>query len=198
MNEQHPSFGDLVNVEELDAQERERLQAVHELLLEAGPPPDLSPALAAAPAVSAARVVPMSRRFRFTAVAAAAAAAVVLFGAGYLIGGRQSEAPAVAKTVAMSGKGGATATLAVEHEDAAGNWPMTLTVSGLEPLPEGATYELWLTRDGELAESCGSFAVSGEQTVVQLNAPYSPGDFTGWVVTTAADTGAFVLTTETT
>ena len=39
-----PDFDELVgNVEEPD--ERERLRRVHELLVEAGPPPDLSPAL---------------------------------------------------------------------------------------------------------------------------------------------------------
>lgn len=191
-----PSFDDLFDGDDLAPEERERLRQAHELLTRAGPPPELPPTLETPPALEATRVIPLSRRYRFAAVAAAAAAAVVLFGLGYLVGGSSSGEPAVVRTVEMTGQGGAAASLAVLAEDEAGNWPMELTVSGLEPLPAGQSYELWLTRDGELAESCGSFSVSGPETVVTLNAPYRLSDFTGWVVTRAADTGAFVLTTE--
>lgn len=193
-----PSFDDLFDDDDLAPDERDRLRAAHDLLTRAGAPPELPPALETPPVVEAARVIPLPRRYRFTAVAAAAAAAVVLFGLGYLVGGSSSGAPAVVRTVEMTGQGGAVASLAVLEKDEAGNWPMELTVSGLEPLPDGQSYELWLTRDGELAESCGSFSVSGAETVVTLNAPYRLSDFTGWVVTAAADTGAFVLTTEAT
>lgn len=193
-----PSFDVLFDDDDLAPDERDRLRAAHELLTMAGPPPELPPALEQPPVVETARVIPLPRRYRFTAVAAAAAAAVVLFGLGYLVGGSSRGAPAVVRTVEMTGQGDAVASLAVLEKDAAGNWPMELTVSGLEPLPDGQSYELWLTRDGELAESCGSFSVSGPETVVTLNAPYRLSDFTGWVVTAAADTGAFVLTTETT
>jgi hypothetical protein len=196
MTHRPPSFDDLFDDDDLAPEERERLEAVHELLSQAGPPPELPPALESPPAVGQARVIPLPRRYRFTAVAAALAAAVALFGFGYLIGGSGSGTPTVLRTVEMTGEGGAVASLAVLAKDEAGNWPMELTVSGLEPLPRGQSYELWLTRNGELAESCGSFAVSGPETVVTLNAPYRLSDFTGWVVTTAADTGAFVLTTE--
>jgi hypothetical protein len=58
-----------------------------------------------------------------------------------------------------------------------------MTVQGLEALPDGETYELWLTRDGELAERCGSFVASGSETSVRLNAPYPLDAFDGWVVT---------------
>lgn len=191
-----PSFEALFDDDDLAPDERDRLREAHELLTLAGPPPELPPSLETPPVVETARVIPLPRRYRFTAVAAAAAAAVVLFGIGYLVGGSSTGEPAVVRTVEMTGQGGAVASLAVLAKDEAGNWPMELTVSGLEPLPEGQSYELWLTRDGELAESCGSFSVSGAQTVVTLNAPYRLSDFTGWVVTTAADTGAFVLTTE--
>lgn len=191
-----PSFGDLFEAGDLAPEERERLTATHELLLRAGPPPELTPALESPPAVEAPRILPLPRRYRFTAVAAAAAAAVALFGIGYLVGGNGNGAPAVVRTVEMRGDDGAVASLAVLEKDDAGNWPMELTVSGLAPLPAGKTYELWLTHDGELAESCGSFAVSGPETVVTLNAPYRLSEFTGWVVTSAADAGAFVLTTE--
>jgi len=187
-----PSFDDLVG-NDLSPAERERLQSVHDLLVQAGAPPELPPALAAPPAVEAARVIPFPRRYRFTAIAAAAAVAVVLFGAGYLIGGSGSS-PAVLRTVEMRGANGVTASLVVFAKDEAGNWPMELTVSGLEPLPAGKTYELWLTRRGKLADPCGTFAVARGTTEVPLNAPYRLRDYDGWVVVRTGDTTP-VLTT---
>ena len=88
-------------------------------------------------------------RRRFTAIAAVAAAAVVLFGVGYAIGGRDNPEQPV-RTIAMTGQAGATATIDLLARDAAGNWPMTLEVSGLPQLPDGETYTLWLT-DGRQA-----------------------------------------------
>ena len=41
-----PDFHELLNGEDLSPEERARLERVHELLLEAGPPPELTPALA--------------------------------------------------------------------------------------------------------------------------------------------------------
>jgi hypothetical protein len=172
-----PSFESLVG-DDLDPGERERLRSVHELLLQAGPPPELTPELEQAPVVETGRVIPLPRRYRFAAVS------VVLFGAGYLLGGNGGSAAAL-RTVEMSGAGGATATLDVFAKDDAGNWPMELTVSGLAPLPRGRTYELWLTRDGELAEPCGTFAVAAGTTEVPLNAPYRLKDFDGWVIVRA-------------
>jgi hypothetical protein len=192
MTERHPSFDDLVGGD-LTPAERERLQSVHELLLRAGPPPELPPALELPPAVETAQVIPFPRRYRFTAIAAAAAIAVVLFGAGYLLGGNGGS-PSVLRTVEMRGSGGAVASLAVFAKDDAGNWPMELTVSGLEPLPAGETYELWLTRNGKLADPCGTFAVARGRTKVPLNAPYRLRDYDGWVVVRAGTTTP-VLTT---
>jgi hypothetical protein len=68
---------------------------------------------------------------------------------------------------------------------------MSLRVRGLRA---GATYELWLTRDGKLAESCGSFAVAAGTTEVPLNAPYRLKEYDGWVVVEAGSTEP-VLTT---
>ena len=155
---------------ELEPSERERLEHVHTLLVQAGPPPELPPALEHAPAPPAARVIPFPRRYRFTALAAAAVAACALFGIGYLVGGAGGRAEPV-RTVAMSGASQATAQLDLFEVDAAGNWPMELRVAGL---PAGR-YELWLTRDGKLAETCGVFAVADGETTVPLNAPYVSG-----------------------
>jgi hypothetical protein len=162
--------------DDLEPGELERLERVHALLERAGPPPELSPAVAAAPEPPTARILPFPRRYRYTAVAAAAVAALALFGLGYLVGGGGGPEPL--RTVAMSGPGTASAELAVFEKDAAGNWPMELRVNGL---PAG-TYELWLTRDGKLAEPCGAFAVAEGETTVPLNAPYKLKAFDGWVV----------------
>jgi hypothetical protein len=172
---EHPDLQDLVG-DDLEPSEREQLERVHAMLLEAGPPPELPPSLAHAPKPPSARVIPMPRRFSYTAIAVAAIAALAIFGAGYLVAGGPDPQPV--ETLAMSGTGGATAELALFAKDDAGNWPMELNVSGL---PAGS-YELWLTRDGELAASCGFFAIAGDEVTVPLNAPYRLMEFDGWVV----------------
>ncbi len=160
--------------------ERDRLRATHDLLLAAGPPPELPPSLQAAPAQQSHVIAILPRR-RYTAIAAVALAACVLFGVGYAIGGRDVPKGPV-RTIAMTGDSGATASIALLAADAAGNWPMSLEVSGLPPLPEGKTYSLWLTRGGKLAEPCGAFAVAAGTTKVPLNAPYRLKQFDGWVI----------------
>jgi hypothetical protein len=166
---------------DLEPGERARLERVHALLGQAGPPPELPPALERAPEPPVAPVIPFPRRYRYTALAAAVVAACALFGVGYLAGGAGGSEPV--RTVAMSGENQATAEIAVFEKDAAGNWPMKLTVSGL---PEGR-YELWLTREGKLAEPCGAFAVAAGEVTVPLTAPYSLKAFDGWVVVPAND-----------
>lgn len=166
---------DLVG-DDLEPDERERLERVHAMLVEAGPPPELPPAIARAPEPPSARILPLPRRFRYTTIAAAAIIALALFGLGYLAGGGPGEQPV--ETLAMHGSQGASAELDLFAKDDAGNWPMELTVTGLAP----GTYELWLTRGDELAASCGSFAVAAGETTVPLNAPFVLRDFDGWVV----------------
>ncbi len=170
---------DLVG-DDLEPGERERLQRVHELLDRVGPPPELSPGLQARPDPPRASVIPLPRRYRFTALAAAAVVAASLFGVGYLVGAAGDAVPV--RTLAMSGAGGASATLDLFAEDAAGNWPMELEVEGLAPA-SGGRYQLWLTKDGELAALCGSFLVETDGTAaVPMNAPWRFSEFDGWVV----------------
>ncbi|MFN0155142.1 MAG: anti-sigma factor domain-containing protein [Gaiella sp.] len=198
MSDHRPRFEELVDAGELDATERERLSRIHDLLVAAGPPPELSPTLLDTPEIAETAetvVVPFVRRYRFAALGLAAALALALFGAGYGIG-RGTAGPDVEFTVPMSGPGGARASLAVFTQDAAGNWPMELRVTGLEALPNGHRYELWLTRDGKLVAQCGSFVVTGAHAEVPLNAPYRLRSFDGWVVVEAGNTD-FVLETET-
>lgn len=190
-----PEFDDLV-ARDVPADERERLRRVHDLLVEAGPPPELPEGLQPVPDEERANVYPLFPKRRWAAVAALAAAlAAATFGVGYLVGDREATAEP-ARVVVMNGvsASAARASLAVYDVDEAGNWPMELTVRGLPPLPAGETYELWLTKNGKLAEPCGVFAVGSGTTVVPLTAPYRLRDFDGWVVVRQGSTEP-VLTT---
>jgi hypothetical protein len=169
-----PDFDELVGTP-LAAGERERLLRVHELLIEAGPPPDLE---------TESAVVPLRpRRRRAALVAIAAALGLGLFAAGWMVGGSD---PGTFEVVTMTGTAyttGLSATITIFDADDAGNWPMELEVEGLEPSSDDRPYELWLTRKDELAALCGSFLVEPDgTTVVPMNAPYRFNDFDGWVV----------------
>jgi hypothetical protein len=174
-------------VGDVDPEEHDRLQRVHTLLEQAGAPPSLSPGVARPPA-PVADVIAFPRRYRPLAVVAAVAAAAVLFAVGYVVG---DSGPSSEFTVAMSGAGGASGKLVIYEMDDAGNWPMQLRVAGLA---EGR-YALWLTRNGRLAEPCGSFAVASGETSVPLNAPYKLRSFDGWVVVPAGKTQPVLTTT---
>ncbi|HYZ75796.1 MAG TPA: anti-sigma factor [Gaiellaceae bacterium] len=181
-----PDFDDLVG-EDVPAGERERLRRAHDLLVAAGPPPELSPTLARPPEVGAP-VAFLPRRRRAALLLLAAALAAAAFGGGFLTGAvTHSASPkSAAFVVSMHGTRAAPNALAsirLEEVDAAGNWPMRLTVQGLPKLPSGGYYELYLTRHGRIAATCGTFNVHGGRTVVRLNAPYRLDRFDGWVVT---------------
>ena len=87
--------------DDVEPDELERLQRVHALLEQAGPPPELPPSLARAAEPPSARVLPFPRRYRYTALAAAVIAAVALFGVGYLAAGGPDASPV--ETLAMRG-----------------------------------------------------------------------------------------------
>jgi hypothetical protein len=179
-------FDELVGEVE-NAGERERLRRVHDLLLAVPPPPDIPQAaldrLTSGPPVVAA--LP-KRRARPIALLAAAIAAVAAFGAGYLIGDRD---PASERVIEMTGVGAerdATMSIRVLREDGAENWPMRVSVSGLEPSRDrNDFYELWLTRDGKPYATCGRFLVGDGVTRVTLTVPYALRRYDGWVVTRA-------------
>ncbi|HUP32441.1 MAG TPA: anti-sigma factor [Gaiellaceae bacterium] len=160
-----------------DPQERARLLRVHELLLSVDAPPDV--------AARPLRLRPRrdSRRLALLAAALAVAVAATL---GYAAGSRD-DGPAVFHEIARHGVGveqGSTATIEVLDQDAGGNWPMLLLVRGLEPSTDrDDAYELWLTRDGELADSCGVFTVHEGLTTVTLSVPFALRSYDGWVVT---------------
>ena len=179
-NPREPDFDELVG-NDLEPAERERLRRVHDVLVAAGPPPELPPELR----VPAGEVVPLrrpSRRRLGAALILAAALAATAFGAGFLVGDRSADRPEPERVVAMHGDD-ARASLAIFAKDDAGNWPMEMTVRGLPELDAGQSYELWLTKAGALSAQCGTFVVAGAKTVVPLNAPYRLSDYDGWVIT---------------
>lgn len=192
MTARPPDFDELVGAD-VDGRERDRLQRVHELLVEAGPPPELSRASAPAigPPVIAARRTPRRRRVLLALAAAIGAAAI--FGLGLVVA--DGGDPSAERVVAMSGPSGATASLEIFDADAAGNWPMLIDVEGLPPAADGGLYELWLTKDGELAALCGKFLTDPDgSSVVPMNAPWRLDDFDGWVVVSAGSTSPLLTT----
>ena len=179
----------------LDDVERARLRRVHELLLQVGPPPEVAPDLRQPPTEEPVRL--LQRRRRAPLALAAAAIVLAVFGAGYLVGDRAA-APGVERTIAMEGTASASAASgAIEllEEDDAGNWPMRVRLRGLEPSEDREDfYELWLTRDGEPAESCGRFTVHEGVTEVTLSVPYRLRAFDGWVVTRSGSDAPLLTT----
>jgi hypothetical protein len=190
---------------DVDDGDRGRLRRAHDALVAAGPPPELPPALEQPPgrpydAPIPALPVGYPRRRRVPALVLAAALALAAFGAGYLVG--DQPAPAAFpqdRSFVMQGTEsaeGASASVIVGPRDDAGNWPMRMTVRDLEGLPEGQRYELLLTRKGKPADSCGVFQVTGDRTVVYLNAPYLFREYDGWVVTRAGRDDILLRTEE--
>jgi hypothetical protein len=167
--------------EDLSPEEQERLRRVHDLLVEAGPPPELPASLRRTPRPERQ---PFSLRRRAVAIALAAAIAVVAFGAGFFVGDEGDDFEPV-RTVAMRGVGsaaGAAATIELGEPDDAGNYPVRLRVEGLQPVAREGYYELLLTRRGEAIASCGTFKVESEDTSVPLTVGYAIDRFDGWVV----------------
>src|SRR3954449_2746853 len=82
-----PDFDELVG--DVAEDERARLEHIHALLIEAGPPPELSPELAAGPDVLMTyRNRPQKRKRRTMLLLAAAIAIAAVFFGGYAAGNR--------------------------------------------------------------------------------------------------------------
>jgi hypothetical protein len=179
-----PDFRELVG-EDLPRDEEEQLRRVHDLLVAAGPPPELPPHLQepVEPEKPRDNVAYLPRRRTGLLLGLAAAIALFSLVAGYVVGAHRGF-----KTdfeVAMHGTAagaGASATIHVGELDSAGNWPLKVEVKGLKTLPKGAFYEMYLTRNGTPVASCGTFRSVDDQSV-RLNAPYILRNYDGWVVT---------------
>ena len=199
-----PDFNDLVG-EEVPAEEREHLRRAHDLLLAAGPMPELppgleEPSLGNRPERLEENVYQLlPRRRTGAALALAAAIALIAFVGGYTAGFRH-DGFATQYTVPMHGASGlaASAKIQIGKRDSHGNWPLRVEAKGLPNLRRGY-YEMYLTR-GKHIWTCGRFAGGGQSTVkVRLTVPYSFRRGDGWIVTKQlpgqATPGPTVLTT---
>lgn len=165
--------------------ELERLRRADELLRTADRPPEVPESLTAA--VLAIPGSGPSRRYRVVAVIAAAAAlAGVTFAVGTWVGGE--DPPPVAEEITLNATAQAPReawmTMDVFPKDPAGNWTILAEAGGLPPLPQGGYYEVWMTKNGELASPCGRFVVDdkGAAQGFWLNAPYEFDEYDRWVV----------------
>ena len=187
-----PDFRELVG-DDLPEAEAQRLRRAHELLVAAGPPPELSPQLEKPPARPGADVRFLPRRRKPTWALLAAALAAFSFGGGYLVGADDSDAPRTeafeaARVVTLRGgeqAPNATAVIRVGRKDDLGNAPMLVTVERLRHLPEGDYYTLYMTKNGRKLVTCGTFNVEGgsAQTTVEFSVAYSVDEFDGFTIT---------------
>jgi hypothetical protein len=188
-----PDFDELIGTD-LPEEERERLRRAHDLLVQAGPPPELSPELESVPWPEDAlgpiwgnRKERKERPFwRRPVVLAAALATAAVF--GFFLGNStgSSDAFEVRQTLEMHGTAlepAALATLKLGQADRDGNWPMQLHVQGLPKLEKGGYYDLYLTKGGRPIVSCGTFNAEG-RTTVRMNGAYNLERFDkdGWVI----------------
>jgi len=178
------SFDDLVGTE-LAGPERERLRDVHDLIFEAGPPPELSPKLAAGPTLQMTlgrvrRITSGSRR-RLVLPAMAAAFLIVLV-VSLLINGNKQRFTAIPLrgTAAALHSSGILDVLASSGK----SQPMVINVRGLQ----AGSYVVYLVRKHRPWAECGSFKVlrTGAYTTAKLNSPYALRVHDSWVVTREA------------
>jgi hypothetical protein len=182
-----PTLDDLIGAD-VSGEERERLRQVHGMLLEAGPPPELSPKLEEGPTLGMTLQRKRALKRRAMLLLAATLAVVGVFLAGYAVANRGGSGPTPVLSQALKGT-----TLAPQAQGTLevwdlrdGNWPMTLSVVGLKQLAPHRYYEVYLLRHGKPWGSCGTFRVEGPSTgvvTVTLTAPYTLKKGDSWVVT---------------
>jgi hypothetical protein len=168
---------------DLSPEEQERLRRVHELLVDAGPAPDLPRSLRRAPRPDR-RAALASPRPLAAALAAALAVAGGSFAVGYFVAddGLEFDHDFSVEMRGAEAAPNASATIDMGERDEAGNWPMVIRVRGLPELPPGGRYLLYLTRNGRPIAWCGSFRVHEGTTTAPLTAPYRFDEYDGWVV----------------
>lgn len=180
-------FDELIGAD-VAGEERARLLGVHELLVQAGPPPELPAGLQ--DERRAGEVRPLRRNGVPRRVALLAAALIVLgltFSLGFATGTQQASSAHLYEQLALKGTTAAPrarATLDVSKA-VGGNWPMTLSVRGLPRVAAPTYYVVWLVRNGQPLAPCGSFVVSkaSSSLTLQLNAPYALKTGDTWIVT---------------
>jgi hypothetical protein len=178
----HPDFHELVG-NDLEPAERERLERVHDMLIAAGPPPELPQELAEPPRPEG-KLVELARRRLRTGLLLAATIVLAAFAAGYLLGMRgdssSSESFATAETAVLGQSPDRLAVVRFGQVDENGNRPMIVNVDGLDRLKDGDYYTLFMTRNGKPIVTCGTFNVSDEGvTTVRLSVAYDLERFDG-------------------
>jgi hypothetical protein len=154
------------------------------MLIEAGPPPELPPALEEVPDgrgnVRELEATGLPRRRIGAALALAAAIALLAFVGGYLAGYKHtSNTFESVRTVALTNSE-AQAVVRFGPRDANGNTPMLVKVEGLKKLPAGDYYTLYMTMGGKPVVVCGSFNVRGPRsTTLRFPVAYDPANFNG-------------------
>jgi hypothetical protein len=178
----HPDFHELVG-NDLEPAERERLERVHDMLIAAGPPPELPQELAEPPRPEG-KLVELARRRLRTGLLLAATIVLAAFAAGYLLGMRgdssSSESFTTAETAVLGKSPDRLAVVRFGQVDENGNRPMIVNVDGLDRLKDGDYYTLFMTRNGKPIVTCGTFNVSDEGvTTVRLSVAYDLERFDG-------------------
>lgn len=152
------------------------------------PPPALRERILEAARSERSTVVPIRRRLPAALGAAAAVAATVAIALGLWAASvsddldRERSVVAIladpqAKSIPLEGADGRV--VVTDSGEAA------LVVSGLDPAPEGKTYEIWVAEDGRMLPA-GVFDANHERDVVRLTRPVPPG---GGVAVTVEDEG---------
>jgi hypothetical protein len=177
-----PDFHDLVG-NELEPGERERLERVHDMLIAAGPPPELPQELAEAPRPEG-KLVELARRRLRTGLVLAATIVLAAFAAGYLLGARgestSSESFTAEKTAVLGKSPDRLAVVRIGEVDEDGNRPMIVSVDGLAHLKGGDYYTLFMTRNGKPIVTCGTFNVrENGVTTVRFPIAYDVDRFDG-------------------
>ena len=178
----HPDFHDLVG-NDLEPGERERLERVHDMLIAAGPPPELPQELAEPPRPEG-KLVELARRRLRTGLVLAAAIVLAAFAVGYLLGARgEGSSPAsftAEKTAVLGSSPDRLAVVRIGQIDKDGNRPMEVSVDGLDRLKDGDYYTLFMTRNGKPIVTCGTFNVGKDGvTTVRLSVAYDLERFDG-------------------
>ena len=181
-----PRFGDLVG-NDLTPAERERLERVHDMLVAAGPPPELPQELAEAPQPQG-RLVTLARNRLRTGLLLAAALVIATFAFGYFLGARgEDSGPATftpTKQVVLGKAADRFAVVGIGERDSNGNWPMMVSVEGLDHLSKGDYYTLFMTRGGKPIVQCGTFNVAEDGlTTIRFPVAYDPDRYDGLLLT---------------
>ena len=180
-------LNDLIG-EDVTGEEREKLERTHELLLEAGPPPELPLGLEHGYIPAELELKRMKKRSQPRNIALIAAVVIALgiaFTVGVAAGNHKSATAQPVQSLVLKGTRAAPRARANLDvlPNVSGNWPMTLSVRGLPRVAAPEYYVVWLVRNGKPFAPCGEFVVSKPGSLtLQLNAPYSLEKGDTWIV----------------